>query len=206
MAIEGPLRELGIHDVFQLLDLSRKTGVLRVSSELREDEGLVVLRRRPRRAGDDSKQGDVDGARAAPGRTDQRGRSRARRARRTGPRASADLDRPARRDRRDHAEGARAAAAAAHRERRVRADVVARRVLLVRGAGARRHAGRLAHQRLDRIAAHGGRAPHRRVVAHRGLVPNPGVIPELAPVERGSRWQGEPAARCSICCRTSGRC
>jgi hypothetical protein len=41
MAIEGPLRELGIHDVFQLLDLSRKTGVLRVTSELREDEGVV---------------------------------------------------------------------------------------------------------------------------------------------------------------------
>jgi hypothetical protein len=41
MAIEGPLRELGIHDVFQLLDLSRKTGVLRVSSKLREDEGVV---------------------------------------------------------------------------------------------------------------------------------------------------------------------
>lgn len=43
MAIEGPLRELGIHDVFQLLDLSRKTGVLRVASELREDEGLVYF-------------------------------------------------------------------------------------------------------------------------------------------------------------------
>jgi tetratricopeptide (TPR) repeat protein len=43
MAIEGPLRELGIHDVFQLLDLSRKTGVLRVSSELREDEGVVLF-------------------------------------------------------------------------------------------------------------------------------------------------------------------
>lgn len=43
MAIEGPLRELGIHDVFQLLDLSRKTGVLRVYSELREDEGLVMF-------------------------------------------------------------------------------------------------------------------------------------------------------------------
>ena len=41
MAIEGPLRELGIHDVFQLLDLSRKTGMLRVSSKLREDEGVV---------------------------------------------------------------------------------------------------------------------------------------------------------------------
>jgi hypothetical protein len=43
MPIEGPLRELGIHDVFQLLDLSRKTGVLRVSSELRDDEGVVVF-------------------------------------------------------------------------------------------------------------------------------------------------------------------
>src|SRR5438046_1149083 len=43
MPIEGPLRELGIHDVFQLLDLSRKTGMLRVSSELREDEGVVVF-------------------------------------------------------------------------------------------------------------------------------------------------------------------
>lgn len=43
MAIEGPLRELGIHDVFQLLDLSRKTGMLRVTSELREDEGIVVF-------------------------------------------------------------------------------------------------------------------------------------------------------------------
>lgn len=43
MAIEGPLRELGIHDVFQLLDLSRKTGVLRVTSELREDEGIVAF-------------------------------------------------------------------------------------------------------------------------------------------------------------------
>ncbi len=41
MAIEGPLRELGIHDVFQLLDLSRKTGMLRVYSALREDEGVV---------------------------------------------------------------------------------------------------------------------------------------------------------------------
>ena len=41
MAIEGPLRELGIHDVFQLLDLSRKTGTLRVTSELRDNEGNV---------------------------------------------------------------------------------------------------------------------------------------------------------------------
>jgi hypothetical protein len=43
MPIEGPLRELGIHDVFQLLDLSRKTGVLRVTSQLRDDEGVVYF-------------------------------------------------------------------------------------------------------------------------------------------------------------------
>ena len=41
MAIEGPLKELGIHDVFQLLDLSRKTGILRVTSDLRNNEGKV---------------------------------------------------------------------------------------------------------------------------------------------------------------------
>src|SRR2546428_197937 len=41
MAIEGPLRELGIHDVFQLLDLSRKTGVLRVTSDLRNNAGTI---------------------------------------------------------------------------------------------------------------------------------------------------------------------
>jgi Domain of unknown function (DUF4388)/Tetratricopeptide repeat len=41
MAIEGPLRELGIHDVFQLLDLSRKTGTLRVTSELRHNAGTI---------------------------------------------------------------------------------------------------------------------------------------------------------------------
>ena len=43
MAIEGPLRELGLHDVFQLLDLSRKTGVLRITSELRDNEGKVYF-------------------------------------------------------------------------------------------------------------------------------------------------------------------
>ena len=43
MAIEGPLRELGIHDVFQLLDLSRKTGALRVTSDMRDDTGDVLF-------------------------------------------------------------------------------------------------------------------------------------------------------------------
>jgi tetratricopeptide (TPR) repeat protein len=41
MAIEGPLRELGIHDVFQLLDLGRKTGVLTITSALRQNEGTI---------------------------------------------------------------------------------------------------------------------------------------------------------------------
>jgi hypothetical protein len=41
MAIQGPLRELGIHDVFQLLDLGRKTGVLRITSALRQNEGTI---------------------------------------------------------------------------------------------------------------------------------------------------------------------
>ncbi|HEU4628878.1 MAG TPA: DUF4388 domain-containing protein [Gemmatimonadaceae bacterium] len=43
MPIEGPLRELDIHDVFQLLDLSRKTGALRVTSGLRDNEGTVYF-------------------------------------------------------------------------------------------------------------------------------------------------------------------
>ncbi len=41
MAIQGPLRELGIHDVFQLLDLGRKTGALNISSALRQNEGTI---------------------------------------------------------------------------------------------------------------------------------------------------------------------
>ncbi|MGQ0538091.1 MAG: DUF4388 domain-containing protein [Gemmatimonadaceae bacterium] len=45
VAIEGPLRELGIHDVFQLLDLSRKTGRLRVTSALRDNDGSVYFER-----------------------------------------------------------------------------------------------------------------------------------------------------------------
>jgi hypothetical protein len=50
MALEGPLKEFHIQDVFQLLDLGRKTGVLRVTSELRQTsvggEGhLAVMRR-----------------------------------------------------------------------------------------------------------------------------------------------------------------
>ena len=41
MALEGPLKEFHIQDVFQLLDLGRKSGVLRVTSELRQVSGTV---------------------------------------------------------------------------------------------------------------------------------------------------------------------
>jgi tetratricopeptide (TPR) repeat protein len=43
MTIEGPLRELSIHDVFQLLDLSRETGMLTVSSRVRQNRGSVYF-------------------------------------------------------------------------------------------------------------------------------------------------------------------
>jgi hypothetical protein len=80
MAIEGPLRELGLHDVFQLFDLSRKTGVLRISSQLRNNDGTVwfdggaivyaEIRSNPHRLGDvliragKTAEGDVERARA----------------------------------------------------------------------------------------------------------------------------------------------
>ncbi|HEU4560565.1 MAG TPA: DUF4388 domain-containing protein [Longimicrobium sp.] len=41
MAIEGPLRELALTDVFQLLDLSRKTGVLTIRNEARQRPAIV---------------------------------------------------------------------------------------------------------------------------------------------------------------------
>jgi hypothetical protein len=43
MAIEGPLQDIGIHDVFQLLDLARKSGRLTVRSLARENEGRVYF-------------------------------------------------------------------------------------------------------------------------------------------------------------------
>ncbi len=61
MAIEGPLRELGIEEVLQLLDLAHKTGVLSIRSNKLGDEAIVhflrgtivfaVRRRSPRRLG-----------------------------------------------------------------------------------------------------------------------------------------------------------
>ena len=43
MAIEGPLQDIGIHDVFQLLDLARKSGRLTVRSDVRGNEGKVYF-------------------------------------------------------------------------------------------------------------------------------------------------------------------
>jgi hypothetical protein len=43
MAIEGPLQDIGIHDVFQLLDLARKSGRLTVRSDARDNEGTVYF-------------------------------------------------------------------------------------------------------------------------------------------------------------------
>jgi tetratricopeptide (TPR) repeat protein len=45
VALEGPLKEFHIQDVFQLLDLGRKSGVLRVTSELRQTSGTVSFDR-----------------------------------------------------------------------------------------------------------------------------------------------------------------
>jgi len=45
MALEGPLKEFHIQDVFQLLDLGRKTGILRVTSELRQTAASVSFDR-----------------------------------------------------------------------------------------------------------------------------------------------------------------
>ena len=88
MPIEGPLREFGIHDVFQLLDLSRKTGALSVVSALRDNQGTVFfeggavifasIRSNPHRLGDmlvragKISEADLDRARAAQQKGDTR--------------------------------------------------------------------------------------------------------------------------------------
>jgi tetratricopeptide (TPR) repeat protein len=43
MPIEGPLKELGIHDVFHLLDLGSETGELTVVSRLRRNRGTIYF-------------------------------------------------------------------------------------------------------------------------------------------------------------------
>lgn len=45
MAIEGPLSELGLQDVLQLLELAHKTGVLTIRSDRMNDEAIVHLTR-----------------------------------------------------------------------------------------------------------------------------------------------------------------
>jgi hypothetical protein len=45
VALEGPLKDLHIQDVFQLLDLGRKSGVLRVTSDLRQTAATVCFDR-----------------------------------------------------------------------------------------------------------------------------------------------------------------
>src|SRR5918997_2110527 len=45
MALEGRLKEFHIQDVLQLLDLGRKTGVLRVTSELRQTSASISFDR-----------------------------------------------------------------------------------------------------------------------------------------------------------------
>lgn len=45
MPIEGPLSELGIQDVLQLLDLTRKTGILSVRSARMHDDATVAFER-----------------------------------------------------------------------------------------------------------------------------------------------------------------
>ena len=45
MALEGTLKDLHVQDVFQLLDLGRKSGVLRVTSELRQTAATICFER-----------------------------------------------------------------------------------------------------------------------------------------------------------------
>jgi tetratricopeptide (TPR) repeat protein len=45
VALEGPLKEFHIQDVFQLLELGRKSGILRITSELRQMSGTVSFDR-----------------------------------------------------------------------------------------------------------------------------------------------------------------
>ena len=204
MAIEGPLRELGIHDVFQLLDLSRKTGVLRVTSELRDDEGVVTFDNgRVVHATIASKATPIgDRAACRPGASPKRISRRRARARRTAARRATsstllveigaitqkELERQLRLqiesvvfELMSWREGFFSFEERPRDDIRIDvADPVSTESLLMEGA-----------RRIDewsRIA---------------DVIPNLEVDPELAPVER-SRARAE--ARCSTCCRTSGRC
>ncbi len=56
MAIEGPLKELGIHDVFQLLDLSQKTGTCGSAPSCGRTQGTVYFEQGSRGRGRDRQQ------------------------------------------------------------------------------------------------------------------------------------------------------
>ena len=43
MALEGTLKDLHVQDVFQLLDLGRKSGTLRITSELRQTAATICF-------------------------------------------------------------------------------------------------------------------------------------------------------------------
>ena len=202
MAIEGPLRELGIHDVFQLLDLSRKTGVLRVSSELREDEGVVLFDSgRVVQATIRSKAMPTELALLQAGRISEADLERARA---RAPTAHVGRGRRlARRDRRDHA-------AELERQLRLQIESVVFELMSWREGffsfeerSAATMPARYAHLGLDRIAADGRRAPHRRVVAHRRRRSEPR---RRSRARAGGGRMRRRRRRCSICCRTSGRC
>ena len=45
MALEGTLKDLHVQDVFQLLDLGRKSGTLRITSELRQTAATICFDR-----------------------------------------------------------------------------------------------------------------------------------------------------------------
>src|SRR5881398_3173788 len=153
MAIEGPLRELGIHDVFQLLDLSRKTGVLRVTSELRHNAGTVYF----------------DGGTIIFAEIRSNPHPLGALLLRTGKITEADLERG--RDMQERQGDKRRIGEILVALGAITPNELARGVLLVyrgpahgRGEGSDR-----AHP--DRSAAHGRGAPHRRVVADRGSHP-----------------------------------
>ena len=208
MAIEGPLRELGIHDVFQLLDLSRKTGALRVTSELRDNEGTVLLRPRPvvyaairsnpHPLGELLLRGGQDHARPI---------SRARATRSARRSRSAKLGELL-------VESGAITQRELERQVRFQVEEVVFELMSWREGffsfeeqRRERRAGGGEHPHLHRVAAHGGRAAHRRVVAHRrqGRAPGRGARAR-ARSPRIIRGAARPAARASgRCCRDRRR-
>ena len=167
MAIEGPLRELGIHDVFQLLDLSRKTGMLRVSSELREDEGVVLFDGgRVVQASIRSKSIATELALLQAGRITESDLAQAR-GRHSNGHASTDIVDLL-------VDSGAITQTELERQLRLQIESVVFELMSWREGffsfeerPREELPGDTPHHRVHRIAAHGRRAPHRRVVAHR---------------------------------------